>query len=105
VRNTVIGVILILLIAVCALFALQNSSRVTQLSLDLGFFAWQLKEPVSVPALIGISFGSGALLTGLFMLLPLARANSRVRDLEQQATLRQFGSQTSTSPSREPGGW
>jgi uncharacterized integral membrane protein len=105
VRNTVIGVVLILLIAFCALFALQNSSRQTQLSLDVGFTAWRLEKPVSIPVLIGISFGSGLLVGGVLGLVRIVRLGSRVRELEQQATLRQFGSSASTSQSREPGGW
>jgi uncharacterized integral membrane protein len=105
VRNTAVGVILILLIAVCALFALQNGSRQTQLSMDLGFYAWQLEKPVAIPVLIGVSFGSGLLAGGLLGLVRIVRLGSRVRELEQQATLRQFSSTASPSPSREPGGW
>jgi uncharacterized integral membrane protein len=70
-----------------ALFAVQNSSRVTQLSLDLGMAAWQLTQPVSVPALMGICIGGGFLL-GVALIFPsYSRLSRRARSLEQKLAL------------------
>lgn len=44
---------------VAALFVVQNSARTTQLSLNLGFAAWELAKPVNLPALMGICLGTG----------------------------------------------
>ncbi|MED5372295.1 MAG: hypothetical protein VX899_14845 [Myxococcota bacterium] len=49
-----------------ALFWLQNASRVTGLSLNLGFFATQLAQPVSVPVLMAVTLAVG-LLMGLIL--------------------------------------
>lgn len=104
-RNTVAGIVAVLLIALGALFSLQNSARTTQLSLDLGFAAWQLEQPVSIPLLIGISFAVGVLVGGLLGLIRIVRLGSRVRELEQRVTLSQFSSTASSSKSKEAGGW
>ncbi len=83
-------VVLLLLAVLCAfvgLFYVQNSARTTQLSLDLGFAAWQLKQPVAVPLLLLAAAGGGF----LFGFLPLwvrgfARGR-RIKQLERQLAL------------------
>lgn len=88
-RNGWIALLLLLAVmgAFVGLFYVQNSARTTQLSLDLGFAAWQLKQPVSVPILVLGSVGGGF----LFGFLPtwmrgLARGR-RVKQLERQLAL------------------
>jgi hypothetical protein len=44
-----------------ALFTIQNSGWEAQLSLDLFFGAWKLKEAMPVPHLMWIAFGTGLL--------------------------------------------
>lgn len=70
------------------LFVVQNSARTTQLSLDLGLVgAWQLGDPVSIPALIGVCFGGGFILGLLTMSGQAARLARRARRLEQQVAM------------------
>lgn len=69
------------------LFVVQNSLRTTQLSLNLGFAAWELSQPLPVVALVGGAFGAGLLL-GLLLLLPgWARRGRKLRQLEQEIAL------------------
>lgn len=72
---------------VAALFVVQNSARSTELSLDLGFAAWQLAQPVSVMALVGIAFGVGLVIALALTLPRLARLGRRVRALERQVSI------------------
>ena len=44
-----------------ALFTIQNSGWEAQLSLDLFFGAWKLKEAMPVPHLMWMAFGTGLL--------------------------------------------
>jgi uncharacterized membrane protein YciS (DUF1049 family) len=63
----------------------QNSARLTQLSLNLGpVGAWQLTTPVAVPVLIASSFGSGFVIGALVFLGNSMRLSRQVRRLEQQ---------------------
>lgn len=55
------------------LFWVQNSLRLVDLSLDLYFFAFKLREPVPLPSVLMITFGLG-LLTGMLFMLPLRGA-------------------------------
>ena len=49
-RVKIIGaVVILLLIGAAALLGVQNAGRTTQLSADIYFAAWQLRDPVSVP--------------------------------------------------------
>ena len=66
------AVLLVLAGLPTALFAIQNASRVTGLSLNAGLFAFELADPVAVPALMGITFGVG-LLAGVIVTLVLRR--------------------------------
>jgi uncharacterized integral membrane protein len=85
--RTLLVLLIVLAVGLGALFAVQNSSRTTQLSLDLGVAAWQLQEPVQVPALIGVCFGAGVLVGVVGMTVRVARLSARVRQLEQQAAI------------------
>lgn len=77
-------VILVLGLAVAALFYVQNSLRVTDLSLNLGFWATQLKEPVSIPLALYLCFGGGALLGAVVTGLGWARDREKIQDLERK---------------------
>ena len=81
-KRTLVGIVLLLLaalVAAGALFVVQNASRTTQLSLDLGFAAWQLASPVSVPVLVGSSLGVGFALGLVFAGWWTIRSSSRRR--------------------------
>ncbi len=66
------------------LFAVQNGGRQTQLSLDLGVAAWQLQQPLAVPVLIAVCFGTGVVTGAALMGVRAMRQGSRVRRLEQE---------------------
>ncbi len=74
-------VLAVLVVALCTLFVVQNVEREVQMSLDLGFRAWQLERPVSVPALIAICIGAGMVLAGVPLGLRALRLQSRLRRL------------------------
>ncbi len=80
-------IIVLLLAGVLGLFVVQNGSRTTQLSLDLGLAAWQLKQPMSIPALLGIAFGSGFLLGAVPMWIRGMGNGRKARQLERQLAL------------------
>lgn len=63
----------LLILAIGALFYVQNSLRVVDLSLNLGFVAFKLQEPVAVPLALLASFGAG-LLGGVIVMLLARRA-------------------------------
>lgn len=88
-RYVVLTALLVALLVVFTgyLFVVQNSTRTTQLSLNVGFAAWQLTEPVQVPALIGVAFGAGFLLALMWLLPGRMRLAARVRRLEQEAAI------------------
>jgi uncharacterized integral membrane protein len=79
----VVAIVLVVLVVstLCTLFVLQNYAREVQLSLDLGFRAWQLREPVAVPVLIAICVGAGMVLAGVPLLLRTMRLQSRLRKI------------------------
>ncbi|MBN2800565.1 MAG: hypothetical protein JXX28_15595 [Deltaproteobacteria bacterium] len=74
---TVFALILVLG-TLATLFSLQNGARTVELSLDLGFAAWRLKDPVSVPTLVGAAFGSGLLAAVALRLLWALRPAPKV---------------------------
>ena len=76
-----------------ALFWVQNSARVTQLSFDVGFAAWQLQNPVPLPTLLAVCFGGGFLCGALTTTL-LSRRR-RVTEAPPD----------SSSPGTSPGAW
>jgi uncharacterized integral membrane protein len=83
----IVALLVLLTGAVITLFVVQNASRTTQLSLNLGFAAWQLAEPLPVPALIGVAFGLGFLLASVLFGARAITAGRRTRRLEQEAAL------------------
>ena len=89
-RNVFYGIVVLVTLltaGVGTLFVVQNLARTTQVSLNLGFAAWQLAEPVPVPALIGISFAAGFVLSAILFGIRAVTAGRRVRRLEQEAAL------------------
>lgn len=59
-------VVTLLVLSIAVLFTVQNSMRMTDLSLDLWFWATHLKSPVAVPYLLwGTLFGG--FLTGFIV--------------------------------------
>ncbi len=92
-------VVAVVVLVPLAAFFVQNSSRTTVLSFDLGVAAWALSSPISVPSLMAACFFAGALAAlgwGLWARAALAR---KVRVLEQELALR--GSARSDGPA----GW
>lgn len=59
-------VLTLLVVFFAALFTVQNSERMMDLSLDLYFTAFHLKQQVAVPYLLWGTLGSGLLLGGIF---------------------------------------
>jgi hypothetical protein len=51
--------LILAVLGLAVLFTIQNSSRLTDLSLDLGMAAWHLERPLSVPALLWGAFALG----------------------------------------------
>ena len=86
-------VLLALLVGVAALFVIQNGDRTTQLSLNLFVYAFELKDPVQIPVLIGITSGIGFALGFLPMLFWGAGRARRARQLEQEIALASRGDQ------------
>lgn len=76
---------------VVSLFWVQNISRTTQLSIDFGFAAAQLPQPVPIPALLAGTFGAGFVLAFFGMLFRSAGQSRRIRKLEQELTLQPTG--------------
>ena len=89
-RRAVIAVwvvVLAVLGIVAYLFAVQNGLRTVMLSLDLGFAAWQLGKPVTVPALMRTCFALGFLVGGVILLPRTLALRRRVQKLERQVAL------------------
>jgi hypothetical protein len=55
--------------AVGALFTVQNSTRTTDLSLDLFVAAYHLQEPQPIPHLLWVAFGLGLVVGGVWGLM------------------------------------
>ena len=92
--NAFKALMLVLFLGLCvvgAAFVVQNSARTTQLSLNLGVAAWELRQPVSVMGLIGLTFGLGTLLGALPMFLRARTLKSRVRTLEREVAMNDSG--------------
>lgn len=68
-KTWVLLVSFLLLGAVGALFYVQNSLRTVELSLDLGFAAFQTARPLPAPALLFGTFGLGLLFGSVFVAL------------------------------------
>ena len=80
-RVVAIVLVVVTVLVVGTLFVLQNGARETQLSLDLGFRAWELRRPVTVPALIAVSFAAGLLVAAVPLGLRSLRLQSKLRRL------------------------
>jgi len=85
----------VILLGINVLFYLQNSLRLTDLSLDLYVVATHLLVPLPVPVLLYSAFGLGLLVGLLLMGRAWRRASRRVSELEAQVTRGSSG----TSPS------
>ena len=85
-RYLAIAALIVFLLAagVVGLFVVQNSARTTQLSLDLGVAAWQLKRPMSVPTLLGIAFGAGFVFGAVPMGIRSMASGRKAKRLERQ---------------------
>lgn len=89
----VVTVVLGLLAAAfIGLFAFQNHTRTTQLSLDLGFYAAQLDQPLQIPVLMALCVAVGALVPTVYFGTRWWRANTKARRLEQELALSGGGS-------------
>jgi uncharacterized membrane protein YciS (DUF1049 family) len=96
-RTAVLLALLALIGGVLYLGWMQNSARVTQMSLNLGpAGAWQLAQPVSIPVLVASCFGGGFILGALVFMGNAMRLSRQVRRLEQQLAV--SGGVESTAP-------
>ena len=84
-------VVVLLLGTVGTLFTIQNSSRVTDLSLDLWVFATHLQEPIAVPYLLWGAFGGGLLLGLAWSVVARMRMSGKLNDLEVRAARADLG--------------
>ncbi len=108
--TTLLSLILLLLVGGIGTLAwLQNSTRSTELSLNLGFAAWQLAEPIAIPSLVGAAVGTGMALGALPFLVAWQVASARARRLERQIALSGSGWSApggpTASPDRPDDGW
>ena len=78
-------------VGVAAAFVAQNAARTTQLSLNLGFMANELKSPISVMALVGGAFVLGGLLSAAFFIWSNWGVKSKVRALQRQLAVADAG--------------
>jgi uncharacterized integral membrane protein len=78
-------IVLVLAVAVGGLFTVQNSMRVTELSLNLWVVAFQLEDPQPIPYLLLGAFGGGVILAGAIGSFNRLGLQRRVRELEQEA--------------------
>jgi hypothetical protein len=75
------------------LFCIQNAARTTQLSLDLGFVAWQLERPVALPLVMGVCFLTGLGVGWVVASVSAAQRASRIRQLELNAAISGTGTE------------
>lgn len=85
--TTLKWLLVVLALLTIVAFTMQNMSRTTGLSLNLGLWAWKLREPVAVPALLWGSFGVGLVVAGAWGWLRSSTLSRRVRKLEQELAL------------------
>lgn len=84
----VIGLFVIL---IGVMFTLQNGARVSDLSLNLGLWAWHLREPVPVPWLLWGALGIGLLIGGGWGFLGRFADGRRIRELEMRSARSDLG--------------
>jgi len=77
-------VILLSVVTVAVAFVIQNSSRSVLLTLDLGFWGVQTKDPVTVPALMGASLLTGLFLAGSWGVRVKMKTKNTIRDLKKE---------------------
>jgi hypothetical protein len=77
-------IVLVLAVAVGGLFTVQNSMRLTELSLNLWVVAFQLQDPQPIPYLLVGAFGVGLILAGAIGSFNRMGLQRRVRELEQE---------------------
>ena len=77
-------VMLVLAAALGGLFTIQNSSRLTELSINLWVVAFELSEPQPIPFLILGAFGFGLILAGALGSFNRMGLQRKIRDLERQ---------------------
>ncbi|MFZ5480298.1 MAG: LapA family protein [Myxococcota bacterium] len=85
-RWTLIVTMLLIALVVVA-FTLQNASHVSPLQLNLGVVAWRLREPASVPLLMGSSFAVGFVVAASWGAWRSASLSREVRRLQQEVAL------------------
>ena len=76
-------IVIVSAVAVGALFTIQNSVRLTNLSLNLWVVAFELKEAQPVPYLLLGAFGGGLVLAGALGSISRLGLQRRIRELEQ----------------------
>ena len=87
-RTAILVALLAVLGGLLYLGWMQNSARATQLSLNLGpGGAWQLAQPIPIPALIACCFGGGFLIGAAVFMGNSMRLSRQVRRLEQQVAV------------------
>jgi hypothetical protein len=77
-------IVLVLAGGIGGLFTVQNSSRLTDLSLNLWVVAFELSEPLPVPYLVLGAFGAGLILAGALASFNRMGLQRRLRDFEHQ---------------------
>ncbi len=77
-------IVLVCAVAVGALFTIQNSMRVTDLSLNLWVVAFELKQPQPIPYLVIGAFGLGLIVAGALSSLNRLGLQRKVRELERE---------------------
>ena len=78
-------IVLVATVAVGALFTVQNSMRLTELSLNLWVVAFELKEPLPIPYLLIGAFGAGTVLAGALGSVNRMSLQRKIRQMEQQS--------------------
>lgn len=68
-------------------FYIQNSLRLSSLSLDLGFGAWKLAEPQPLPLLLLAAFAIGLLPISLWSWWKIAVLRGQIRKLQQELAM------------------
>lgn len=78
-------ILLVFAAAFLALFTVQNLSRTSELSLDLGLVAYKLAEPQPIPYMLLTAFGAGLLLAGFLGIFQRMGMTKQIRNLERDA--------------------
>lgn len=92
--------LLLLAVGVGVLFWIQNSSRTTDLTLDLGLVKVGLEHRISIPNLAALCFGSGFVSGAVLVGIRSLRQASRIRRLEQEQAIT-----SAITGKAEPGSW